>query len=228
MSSKQWTVVRTLYRNALRIWVRSAIRDHNRLRVEKIDGVEIIVLPDVFNGVRLRTGAFLAETQSAVTVPAGSRVLDLGTGSGIGAIFAARYAAHVVATDINPAAVRCAQINALAQHLEQRIETRVGDLFAPVCDERFDLVLFNPPYFRGKPRSPLDAAWRSVDVFDRFLRELPAHLAVAGRALVVLSTDGEIAGALAEAKHLSVRVIRRRDLINEVLTVYEIQSREKP
>ncbi len=206
--------------------VRLFFRDDNRLRVEKIEGVEIIVLPDVFNGVRLRTGAFLAETLSAAMISPGARVLDLGTGSGIGAIFAARYAARVVATDINPAAVRCAQINALAQHLDHKIETRVGDLFAPVRAEQFDLVLFNPPYFRGKPRSPLDAAWRSVDVFDRFLRELPAHLTPTGRALVVLSSDGEIADALAEAKQLSTRVVRRRDFINEILAIYEIRCVE--
>ncbi len=221
------SVIREVYRRAMQMRVRLFFRDDNRLRVEKIDGVEIIVLPEVFNGVRLRTGAFLAGTLSAAMIPPSARVLDLGTGSGIGAIFAARYAARVVATDINPAAVRCAQINALAQHLDHKIETRVGDLFAPVRDERFDLVLFNPPYFRGKPRSPLDGAWRSIDVFDRFLRELPAYLTQTGRALVVLSSDGEIADALAEAKHLSVRVIRRRDLINEVLTVYELQNRER-
>ncbi len=62
------------------------------------------------------------------------------------------YARRVVAVDINPAAVRCAQINALLNQLEQRIEVRRGDLFAPVAGERFDLVLFNPPFLRGAPR----------------------------------------------------------------------------
>jgi release factor glutamine methyltransferase len=221
------SAIRELYRRLMQVRVRMFFRDYNRLRVEKIGGIEIIVLPDVFNGVLLRTGAFLAETLNAATVPASARVLDLGTGSGIGAVFAARYAARVIATDINPAAVRCAQINALAQHLEQKIETRVGDLFEPVRGERFDLILFNPPFYRGRPRNLTEHAWRSVDVFDRFLRELPAHLTAAGRARVVVSSDGEIADALRAAHHLSARVIRRRDLINEVLTVYEMENRER-
>ena len=216
-------VTRTLYRSALRTWIRLAVRDHNRLRVEKVDGAEIVVLPGVFNGVRLRTGAFLVRTLNASLVPVGARVLDLGTGSGIGAIFAARWAARVVATDINPEAVRCAQINTLAHHLEHKIETRVGDLFAPVGTERFDVILFNPPFYRARPRDLGDAAWRSPDAFERFLRELPLHLNENGRALVVLSSDGDIAETLTAAKHLSVRAIRQRDLINEILTVYEIR-----
>ncbi|MBI4786847.1 MAG: methyltransferase [Chloroflexi bacterium] len=216
-------MAREIYRMGLRAWIRFAVRDHDRLRVEKVDGTEIVVLPSVFNGVRLRTGAFLAQTLNATLVPAGARVLDLGAGSGIGAIFAARWAARVVASDINPEAARCARINALAHHLEHKIETRIGDLFAPVGEERFDVILFNPPFYRARPRDLADAAWRSPDAFERFLRELPLHLNDTGRALVVLSSDGDIAQELAAAKRLSVRAIRQSDLINEILTVYEIR-----
>jgi methylase of polypeptide subunit release factors len=214
---------RTLYRKVLWQWIRFSVRDGYRLRVERVAGIEIIVLPGVFNGVLLRTGQFLVEALERAALAEDAGVLDLGTGSGIGAIFAARRAAHVVATDLNPEAARCAQINALAQHLDHRIETRVGDLFAPVGNDRFDLILFNPPYFRGKPRDLPDAAWRSPDVFDRFLDELPEHLSEDGRALVVLSTDGEIGAALRSAKHLSACPVLQRDLVNEVLTVYEIR-----
>lgn len=216
------SVFRSLYRKALSGWIRLSVRDRNRLRVEKVGGIEIIVLPGVFDGVLMRTGLFLAESVDRTPLAASARVLDLGTGSGIGAIFAAHRSAHVVATDINPEAARCAHINALAHHLEHRIETRIGDLFATIGDERFDAILFNPPYFRGKPRDLSDAAWRSPDVFDRFLDELPAHLSEGGRALVVLSTDGEIAESLHSAKHLKTRPIFQRDLVNEIVTVYEI------
>ncbi len=193
------------------------------LRVSGVNGTRIIVLPGVFDGVRLRTGAFLASVLDARTCPAGARVLDLGTGSGLGAVVAARCGARVIATDVNPDAARCAQVNALAHHLEQQIETRVGDLFEPVPGERFDLILFNPPYYRGQPGDLADHAWRSPDVFDRFLRELSPHLAPGGRAFVVLSTDGDIAGALGSTPGLTVRPVRERDLRNEKLTVYELR-----
>lgn len=193
------------------------------LRVESTGGERLIVLPGVFDGIRLRSGAFLAAVLDEAVCPPGAAVLDLGTGTGIGAIFAARRGARVVATDINPEAVRCARVNALVQHLEQQIETRTGDLFAPVAGQRFDLILFNPPYYRGTPRDPGDQAWRSPDAFDRFLGELPAHLTPNGRALVVLSTDGDIAPALVSASHLHSRVVRRLALGIETLTVFEIR-----
>ncbi len=215
-------LVRSLYRAALRVRLVWRWRDFQRLRVESIDGVSIIVLPGVFNGVLVRTGAFLASSLGTKSLK-DARVLDLGTGSGICAVFAARNGAQVVATDINPEAVRCAQINALANHLEQRIETRLGDLFAPTREECFDVILFNPPYYRGQPRDFADAAWRSADVFDRFLNELPAHLRGSGSALVVLSSDGEIEHALRAAEHLTARPLCTRDFLNETLTVYELR-----
>ena len=218
--------MRSIYRAAqrLRLWLWP---DEQRLHIRQVDGTPIMVLPGVFDGIRLRSGAFLAQTFAALPIPANAQVLDLGTGSGIGAIFAARRAARVVATDINPEAVRCAQVNALALHLDHKIETRMGDLFEPVHGEQFDVILFNPPFYRGQPRDMADRAWRSPDVFDRFVHELPAHLCPGGFALIVLSTDGDIADALFSAKHLVVRPVKRRDLINEILTVYEIRVSDR-
>jgi release factor glutamine methyltransferase len=214
---------RSLYRVAWRVRRAFWRRAETQPTVEMFDGVPIIILPGVFNGVLLRTGAFLAQTLNTIQLLPNARVLDLGTGSGVGALFAARRGARVIASDINPEAARCAQINALAQHLEHKIETRVGDLFESVRGEQFDLILFNPPYYRGQPRDMADYAWRSPDAFERFLRELPPHLTENGRALVVLSSDNDVADALA-AQHLRVRVIAERNLLNETLTIYEIRA----
>jgi methylase of polypeptide subunit release factors len=224
---RQLSWIRSLYRAGLRLRLHLWLRGHDSLRVEQVEGMPIIVLPGVFNGVLLRTGAFLATSLSPSLIPKGGRVLDLGTGCGIGAIFAARFAAQVVATDINPEATRCAQINSLAHHLEHNFDIRLGDLFDPVRNERFDVILFNPPYYRGRPRDLADWAWRSPDAFDRFLGELPSHLNAGGRALVVLSSDGDIAEAMWGAENLTVRVVRQHDFVNETLTVFEIAVKSK-
>ncbi|HXO21995.1 MAG TPA: methyltransferase, partial [Thermoanaerobaculia bacterium] len=138
----------------------------------------------------------------------------------------ARIGYRVVAVDLNPQAVRCVRANAVLHGLEERIEARQGDLFAPVAGERFDLVLWNPPYFRGAPRNPLDAAWRSVDALERFAAGLPAALAPGGRALVVLSTDGDCAAQLAAHREggMEVGVATRRDFGNEVVTVHTVSA----
>jgi release factor glutamine methyltransferase len=171
-----------------------------RLVVEQVDGVSLVILPDVFNGVIFESGPLVARAVAAWPhVDAGARALDMGTGSGVGAIFAARRGFDVVAVDINPEAVRCARINALLNHVDARIDVRHGDLFEAVAGERFDLVLFNPPFFDGEPRSLRDLAWRGTGVIERFVDGLPSVLTEEGSALIVLSSRGgpeAIVGAL--------------------------------
>lgn len=216
--------IRSAWRNVLRM--KLALVDRRRyesLQLEYVDGLPFIVLPDVFNPKLLRSGEFLAQQTRGIAP--GSRVLELGCGAGAAAIIAAKRGCLVTAVDINPSAVRCARINALLNNVELTI--RHGDLFAPVHNERFDVVLFNPPFYRGSPVDSLDHAWRSNDVMERFAVELASHLTDDGYALVVLSSDGEHDTFLANwrASDLDTSVIAKRDLINETLTVYRLQPR---
>lgn len=192
---------------------------HRKLVLEYIDGYNFVVLPDVFNPALFRTGPFLVQQLDQITP--GMHVLDMGTGSGIAAVFAARCGAQVIAVDINPAAVRCARINALLNDVDERVCVRQGDLFAPVTGEQFDLIVFNPPFYRGPPRDAYDHAWRGLDVANRFAAGLPDHLKSGGRALLVLSNDGE--DFLDAFAGLTVETLATRDLINEILTVYEVR-----
>lgn len=198
--------------------------------LERVDGVPLVVLPEVFNPVLLRTGVFLVRSLRLVapgTDRAAPRALDLGTGSGIGAIFAARLGYRVVGVDINPEAVRCARINVFLNELEGRVEIRLGDLFAPVEGEAFDLVLFNPPFYRGTPADSLDQAWRAPDAIERFAAGLAGALRSSGEALIVLSTDGEWQAMLTalSASGFAARPVRSRDFGNEILTVYSLRAR---
>jgi HemK-related putative methylase len=214
-----------------RIWLKLRYqvlsRRYRRLVIEVVDGVPLLVLPQVFNPVLLRSGALLARAIDRLPwhEPAKLRVLDLGTGSGIGGIFAARRGASVVAVDINPDAVRCARINALLNGVEERVEVHHGDLFAPVEGCQFDLVLFNPPYYRGVPRDLLDHAWRSPDLFERFAAGLGRVLTPDGCAMLVLSTDGDCAALLAELRDAGFRhkILWQTDLINELVTIHAVR-----
>jgi len=199
---------------------------YDRLALEEVAGKPILALPQVFNPGLFDTSQLLVRTLNSRLIPPGSIVLDMGAGSGIGAVFAAQWARRVVAVDINPAAVRCARINALLNQVEDRVEVRQGDLFAPIQGEEFDVVLFNPPFYRGSPRNALDHAWRSTDIIERFAAGLRDHLTPGGHALVVLSTDGEAAAFLRafQANRFDIEVVARRDLINEVVTVFRLTT----
>lgn len=199
---------------------------HDRLVLEQVAGRPIMVLPQVLNPKLFRTGEFLAQTLDGRLILPGATVLDMGTGSGIGAVAAAGWAGQVIAVDINPAAVRCARINVLLNQVEERVEVRQGDLFAPVQGRRFDVVLFNPPYLRGTPRTGLDQALWATDVVERFAAGLRDHLAPGGAALVLLSTIGDTAGFLEtfQAHGFTIETAAERNLVNEVLTIYRLTT----
>lgn len=219
------TILRTFWQWALQLWFRLFQRHrHGRVVLEQVGDYPLIVLPGVMNPRLFRTGSFLATSLTAAHIPAGCTVLDMGTGSGIGAIAAARWAGRVVAVDVNPEAVRCARMNVLLNRVETKVDVRQGDLFAPVSGERFDVVLFNPPFFRGEPAGGFDTAWRARDTVERFTAGLAGHLTTGGCALVILSSMGDEAAFLqAFAAHgLQVTVSGRKDLLNEVLTIYQL------
>lgn len=194
--------------------------------LERIHGVPVLVIPSVFNPKRLRTGAYFASLLEAGVIGCNAEVLDMGTGSGVCALFAARHARRVLAIDINAAAARCARINALLNHLEGRIEVRHGDLFEPAAGERFDLILFNPPFVIGEPRNDRDRAWRSTDVAQRFAQGLIRHLKPGGAALLLLSTYGDAAAFLRPLLDGGYHIcsVAQRGYLGERLTLYRVTA----
>ncbi len=196
----------------------------------RVGGVRLLVLKGVFNPAIHFTSAFLARylTQPGV-VPQGGTVLDLGTGSGLLAIAAARaWAGRVVATDVNPAAVRCAEHNVARCGLAAQVNIRQGNMFVPVAGERFDLIACNPPYFRGNPSNLAEQAYfggPNYEWLDRFATEAHAHLSPAGRMLLVLGDAADIPAILShlQARGWQIRMAARRNIWLEMLYVYELR-----
>jgi release factor glutamine methyltransferase len=197
---------------------------YDDFRLERVQGVPFIVIPSVFNPKVLRTGEFFASQIDSKLIDRDWEVLDMGTGSGVCAVFAANHARRVVAVDINSSAIRCAGINAHLNRAEHKIDLRHGDLFAPVSGERFDLVLFNPPFLRGTPRDDRDRAWRSTDVAERFSAGLAAHLKPGGSALVLLSTFGDARIFLEgfQRQSFEISVLAKRRFVNETVTIFRL------
>lgn len=103
--------------------------------------------------------------------------LDLGAGCGIQALAAATHSEEVIATDLNPRATAYAAFNARLNNFEN-IQCLTGDLFEPVRDRRFDLIVSNPPFVLAPSKRFL---YRDNDMeLDQFCRQLareaPAYL----------------------------------------------------
>jgi methylase of polypeptide subunit release factors len=113
------------------------------------------------------------------------RALDVGTGSGVEALLAARHAREVVGTDINPRALEYAALGARLNGLA--LDLREGSFFEPVEGERFDLIVANPPFVVSPDSEfvyrdsglPGDAVCREV------VRGAAAHLRPGGYATVL-------------------------------------------
>ena len=122
------------------------------------------------------------------------RALDVGTGSGAHAMFAARHADHVIATDVNERALTFTAIGA-ALNAFGHVETRRGRFFDPVEGETIGLITCNAPYVISPERrwQYRDAGGRGDEISELVVRESAAHLEDGGYAAVSLSWLAESA-----------------------------------
>ncbi|MDH5664428.1 MAG: class I SAM-dependent methyltransferase [Candidatus Bathyarchaeota archaeon] len=164
-------------------------------------------------------------------------VLDMGTGCGILAVLAAKKAKKVVATDINPYAIKCAEKNAKMNCVEDKIEFRLGDLFQPIRPhETFSLILFNAPYLPSEPyeeRSWIGRAWAGGpsgrEVIDRFITNAPEFLTVDGQILLVQSSLSDIDKTMDrfDETGLGARVVAEVEFPFEKIALIEARPRAR-
>jgi release factor glutamine methyltransferase len=150
-----------------------------------------------------------------LAVGPGERVLEIGAGVGLGAVLAARAGARVVATDVVPAAVETIRANAALNGVS--LDARLGDGYAPVAGERFDLIATNPPQMPTPPGRERRDATAAADnggvdgweVLDRLVAGAPAHLVPGGRMLFTIFAflGRKAAFAKCEAAGLTPRLV---------------------
>ncbi|WP_420132007.1 50S ribosomal protein L3 N(5)-glutamine methyltransferase [Rhodopseudomonas sp.] len=158
---------------------------------------ERVIVPRSFIG-ELLDSHFDGGDTSLIGDPAEvERVLDLCTGSGCLAILAARAFpfAAIDAVDLSKDALAVATRNVADHQLDDRITLHNGDLFAPLGDTRYDLIITNPPYVdaegmaslpaecRAEPAMAFDGGDDGLDIVRRILAEAKDHLTETGGLL---------------------------------------------
>ncbi|MHA1917787.1 MAG: HemK2/MTQ2 family protein methyltransferase [Candidatus Ranarchaeia archaeon] len=127
-------------------------------------------------------------------------VLEIGAGTGIVSIFCARKAKKVFSTDINPNAIELIKKNIKLnkKEIKTNLIVRQGFLFSPIQkDEKFDFIIFNPPYLpseknRVKNESWLEKSWEGgingYEITIEFLTHVRKYLTKTGKFFLISST----------------------------------------
>lgn len=162
---------------------------------------ERVIVPRSFIGELLQDGLqpYVADPDQV------SHVLELCTGSGCLAILAAQafQNADIDAVDISPAALEVAHRNVDDYGLVERISLYEGDLFAPLPDGRYEVIITNPPYvnatamqnlpaeYRHEPELALAGGVDGMDVVRRIVGEARKWLTEDGVLVVEIGNERE-------------------------------------
>ncbi|MFQ5632441.1 MAG: methyltransferase [bacterium] len=122
-----------------------------------------------------------------------THVLDVGTGSGIIGIVAAKKGAQVLAVDMNPLAVQLARENAGGHGLKDKMQSLESDLFSKILPaQKFDYIIFNPLVYISRPKSFRKSALNAGnngETTARFLEQAKTFLTEKSKIILMLSSE---------------------------------------
>jgi len=163
--------------------------------------------------------------KSFVDKLARGRVLDMGTGSGLHAIAAAKRedVESVLAADIDQQAI----LSLSKQKLSKKISCAQSNLFSSVKG-KFDTIIFNPPYLPDDETDAdlaLDGGEKGHEIIERFLKEAKSHLSKDGFILLLFSsrTGKEEVDTIIKKENYSSELLGKESLpFFEELYVYRL------
>ena len=224
-----------LMRRALRAFIfffsYHLILKRSDIRTTKAAGFRLTVRPTVFHPKFFISSERFAEFLGTLDLT-GKHVCEIGTGSGILALAAARSGAElVVASDINPAASLSANENSVANGLGGRVTGVCMNLMAAMpTGPLFDVILSSPPKHAGEPRNVADRGWHAgpayrdiAPLFDQ-ARE---RLKPGGYMYVMVSsdTDLDLFSALIDKAGFNSELVREYSLVVESLIIFKLTPR---
>ena len=221
--------MRTLYQTLLLPFYRAwALRYVTRARTWSWGTLRLQVPVGVFHpGIYFSTPIFL---RFLGKIPLkGAKVLDVGTGSGVLALFAAQQGATVTAIDINPLAVDTARANAAANGLSLQVVH--SDLMEALPAATFELVLINPPYYPRLAANDAEYAFfagEQLEYFDKLFQQLPAFSTEHTKTWLILSEDCDWSAIHRKAAlhGFSMDIMHRRKKLGELFFVAEARARK--
>ncbi len=194
-------------------------------RAFEYQGIKIKVLPSVFHpGLFISTKILL---QFLSDKPLRNKTfLELGAGSGIISILAAKKGAQVTASDINPTAIRNIESNARQNEVNlQLIHSDLFDRFPQRCT--FDWVIINPPYYPNQPANEGEYAFfcgPKFEYFQKLFAQLPHFKNEQSTIFMILSEDCDRQNIekIARKHQLHLTQIFEKKVLGEWNYIYQI------
>ncbi|MCD6474482.1 MAG: methyltransferase [Thermoplasmata archaeon] len=206
------------------IWLAMVIKIVQKISSKEvvIEGNNYFVSENVFNPKYFYTSELMLANMQ---IKDGSIVLDMGTGSGVLAIEAAKKASVVFAADISKEAIKIARKNAELNGINN-IKFLQSDLFSSLPHIKFDVILFNPPYLDLKPKSIFDCAICDYEkrTIKRFLKEAKDYLKENGHIEIAYSSIADPYVVMEYAKSIGWKVekIAEKKIFGEKLYVFRL------
>jgi release factor glutamine methyltransferase len=228
--SAPYGLARRWLRGAIHFFSYHLILARRSTRQASAAGFRLVVRPTVFHPRYFLTSEYFAGFIDRLDLN-GKAVAEVGTGSGILSLAAARAgAARVVAIDINPNAALSAGDNAKLNGLAERVFPLCSNLFSAVAPRPlFDVILSSPPSFAGEPRDVADRAWHAGPGYRdiaKLFAEARERLKPGGRFYILLSSDSDLGllGQLIAKAGFSARLVGERSIVFESFILYELTA----
>lgn len=157
------------------------------------------------------------------------KILDLCTGSGTIAVSLARYLPQieVMAVDISRDALNIAKKNAASNNVDKQITFIESDIFTNLQNEKFDIIVSNPPYIksnvigmlseevRKEPKIALDGGEDGLVFYNKIVRESHLHLKSGGYLCLEIGFDQRMdVIKLIENEEKYENIYSKKDLYN--------------
>ncbi|HEY0652060.1 MAG TPA: methyltransferase [Chryseosolibacter sp.] len=166
----------------------------------KYNGIQVLVRSGVFHPGFFYSTKFLL-TYLKTHKLSGKTFLEVGSGTGLISIYAAKQGAIVTASDISATAVENTSTNATLNNVE--ITVLHSDLFTAINVHVYDWIVINPPYYKKMPVTESDFAWYCGEHFEYFhtlFSQLPDYCNEATQCIMVLTKGCDIESIKAIAK----------------------------
>lgn len=221
-------MMRTLLRNIVSHTYQPMLKKYlAKTRPYRYKDIRLDIPPQVFHPGFFFSTQLLLQYMNGLQL-AGKRLLELGCGSGLIAIAAAKRGAVVTASDINPYAVEALRTASSKNGVTLRIIE--SDLFKNIPTTSFDIILINPPYYKQTPVTAKDHAWycgEQGEYFEGLFQSLASYTHPGSEVLMVLfdGCDMVMIENFAAANDFGMELVHSKQNLLEKNFIYSIKKR---